>query len=323
MASLMNDSEDNLLFFRSKFRRRHRVSPSNVRSTVQRIGSFTQPLVPSGRRTISISHFCVQLDPFKQGKIVIFVVGEHPLDLAHGLAFQPGEQLACGLRLVEVRRGYQVGQKQAHAVHDDLTLQPTDVLGVVAAPMFTAGGGVQRMAVSDSRGARVVGLRGRADLAAKLVVDRVQGAVASTSVEVPPNGTLGRKVTGQVTPMAAGAEDEKDSVDNIAHLGGSGTPYGRGGREVGLNQSPSLVGEVARVVVGCHTTSAKLDPQLCPLVRQESLGEEEAKAETFRRNPAGNQPPPVELASGRKRVLHGAGATWAAKRRQRVSGSCD
>src|SRR4051812_11006787 len=54
-----------------------------------------------------------------------------------------------------------------------------------------------------------------------------------------------------------------------------------------------------------------------------SLGKEEAKAETFHRNPAGNQPRPAELASGRKRVLRGAGATRAAKRRQRVSGSCD
>src|SRR3954453_11657079 len=45
-----------------------------------------------------------------------------------------------------------------------------------------------------------------------------------------------------------------------------------------------------------------------------SLGKEEAKAETFRWNPAGNQPRPAELASGRKRVLRGAGATRAAKR---------
>jgi len=59
------------------------------------------------------------------------------------------------------------------------------------------------------------------------------------------------------------------------------------------------------------------------LVRQESLGKEEAKAETFHRNPAGNQARPAELASGRKRVLRGTGATRAAKRRQRVSGSCD
>src|SRR4051794_26742772 len=54
-----------------------------------------------------------------------------------------------------------------------------------------------------------------------------------------------------------------------------------------------------------------------------SLGKEEAKAETFHRNPAGNQPRPAELASGRKRVLRGAGATRAAKRRQRVGGPCD
>src|SRR5262245_56123582 len=79
--------------------------------------------------------------------------------------------------------------------------------------------------------------------------------------------------------------------------------------------------------VGSDWSGPPARVELCarqrPLVRQESLGEEEAKAETFRWNPAGNQPRPAELASGRKRVLRGPGATRAAKRRQRVSGSCD
>src|SRR5262249_32463 len=60
-----------------------------------------------------------------------------------------------------------------------------------------------------------------------------------------------------------------------------------------------------------------------PVSAPGSVGKEEAKAETFRWNPAGNQPRPAELASGRKRVLRGPGVTRAAKRRQRVSGSCD
>ena len=57
-------------------------------------------------------------------------------------------------------------------------------------------------------------------------------------------------------------------------------------------------------------------------VRQESLGKGEVTAETFRRDLAGNQSRPAELASSRERVLRGAGVTRAAKRRQRVSGPC-
>ena len=60
-------------------------------------------------------------------------------------------------------------------------------------------------------------------------------------------------------------------------------------------------------------------------VRQESLGKGEA---TVTRKPfvgtlRVTSPARQSLASGRKRVLRGAGATRAAKRRQRVSGPCD
>ena len=57
IASLMNDSDDRTLFSRSTLSRRHRPSQANVRSTVHRIGSFTQPRLPSGRRMTSRPHF--------------------------------------------------------------------------------------------------------------------------------------------------------------------------------------------------------------------------------------------------------------------------
>lgn len=56
IASLMNDSDDRTLFSRSLLRRRHRPSQAKVRSTVHRIGSFTHPSEPSGRRMILRSH---------------------------------------------------------------------------------------------------------------------------------------------------------------------------------------------------------------------------------------------------------------------------
>src|SRR3954454_9110016 len=48
----MNDSDDSTLFSRSLLRRRHRPSQANVRSTVHRIGNFTQPSASFGRRTM-------------------------------------------------------------------------------------------------------------------------------------------------------------------------------------------------------------------------------------------------------------------------------
>ncbi len=56
MANLTNASEDRTLFSRSLLSRRHLPSQANVRSTVHRIGNFTHPFFPSGRRTMTISH---------------------------------------------------------------------------------------------------------------------------------------------------------------------------------------------------------------------------------------------------------------------------
>ena len=56
-------------------------------------------------------------------------------------------------------------------------------------------------------------------------------------------------------------------------------------------------------------------------VRQAKPGKggSDVEAETFRRNPAGSQTRPAKQVGRRKRVLRGAGAIQAAKRRQRVS----
>ena len=56
MASLMNASEESTVRSRSLLSRRHLPSHANVRSTVHRIGSLTQPLDPSGRLTMTSSH---------------------------------------------------------------------------------------------------------------------------------------------------------------------------------------------------------------------------------------------------------------------------
>ena len=48
MASLTNASDDSTLRSRSLLSRRHLPSQANVRSTVQRSGSFTQPSPPPG-----------------------------------------------------------------------------------------------------------------------------------------------------------------------------------------------------------------------------------------------------------------------------------
>src|SRR5262249_47947105 len=152
------------------------------------------------------------------------------------LPLQPGEQLGGRAGVVDVGGRDQHGQQQPHAVHDDVPLPAVDILEVVAAPLLAPGGRVDGLAVDAGGGPGVVGLLGGADLAAELVVDRVQRAVAPPCVEVPPDGALGREVLGQVAPLAAGAGDVEDGVDDVPHVGLAWPTAAGLGRDAGRDQ---------------------------------------------------------------------------------------
>src|SRR6516165_4756874 len=146
-----------------------------------------------------------------------------------------------------------------------MALPPVHVLGVVPTPLFAAAGGINRLAVHAGAGARVVRLLGRADLAAEQVVDLVQRPILTPLVEVAPDGALGREVLGEVTPLAAGAEDVEDGVGDIPQVGLSGSAAGADRREVALDQGPLRVSDVAGIMVCSHPISTSLDPVSFPL----------------------------------------------------------
>ena len=83
-------------------------------------------------------------------------------------------------------------------------------------------------------------------------MDGVEGAVVPPLVEVAPDGALGREVLGQVAPLAAGAQDVEDGIDDVAQVGLAGPPAGVDG-DVRLDQGPLRVGDVAGVGLGSHT----------------------------------------------------------------------
>src|SRR5207248_8994808 len=83
------------------------------------------------------------------------------------------------------------------------------------------------------------------------VVNSVQGAVVSPFIEVPPDRALGREVLGEITPLTACAKDVEDGVDNIPQVGRAGSSAGVNG-DVGLDQGPLLVGDIAGVRLRSH-----------------------------------------------------------------------
>src|SRR5262249_31450639 len=144
------------------------------------------------------------------------------------------------------------GQQQAQAVHDDMALAAIDVLGVVPAAGLAARAAVHRLAVDAGGRPRPAGALGFTDPVAQPVVGGPQGAVVPPGVEVAPDGALGREVVGQVAPLAAGAQQVQDGVQDVTHRRLAGAASGVHGDQ-GLDQGPLLVGQVAGVSLGSHT----------------------------------------------------------------------
>src|SRR6516225_2420228 len=113
-----------------------------------------------------------------------------------------------------------------------MTLPPVDVLGVVPPALLAPGGRVDRLAVDTRRGAGVIRLLPGADLLAEEVMNGVEGSVGPPPVEVTPDGALGGQVAGQVSPLATGAEDVEDGVQDIPHLGLARPPAAGFGRNM-------------------------------------------------------------------------------------------
>jgi hypothetical protein len=63
---------------------------------------------------------------------------------------------------------------------------------------------------------------------------------------------LGREVLGEVAPLAVGAEDGEDGVDDVPRVGLAGPSAGVDG-DVRLDQGPLRVGDVAGVMMRSHT----------------------------------------------------------------------
>ena len=95
-------------------------------------------------------------------------------------------------------------------------------------------------------------------------MDPVQSAVPTPLVEVAPDGALGREVERQVSPLAAGAENVEDGVEDIPHVRLAGPSAGVDRRDVRLDQSPLCVGDVAGIMVRSHLVSTSLNPVLFP-----------------------------------------------------------
>ena len=146
-----------------------------------------------------------------------------------------------------------------------MSLAAVNVLGVVATPGLAPAGRVDRLAVDAGRGAGMIGLLGGPDLAPQRVVEPVQSSVLRQVSKSAPDGAFGGEVAGQVTPLAAGAEEIEHSVDDIPQVGLARPTTAGFGREVRHDQGPLDVGDVAGVMIRSHGITTTVGPRLFTL----------------------------------------------------------
>ena len=92
-------------------------------------------------------------------------------------------------------------------------------------------------------------------------MDGVQGSIVPPLVKVPPGRRPGWEVCGEVSPLAAGAKEVEDGIDDIAEVGRAG-PTTRGDGDVRLDESPLFVGNVAGARLGSHEPFYALNTDL-------------------------------------------------------------
>ncbi len=94
---------------------------------------------------------------------------------------------------------------------------------------------------------------------AKPVVDGLERAVVAPLVEVPPDGTLGWEVFGQITSLTTRLGNRKDGIDNITQIGRA-WPSAEIDRQMRLGQSPLPIGHVTRVDSCSYTPFYAVEP---------------------------------------------------------------
>ena len=110
----------------------------------------------------------------------------------------------------------------------------------------------------------MVRLLGGVDLASMQIAGRVQDAVVAPLVEVAPGGAPGREIDRQVAPLASGAGDVEDGIEDVPRVGRAGPSAAGLGGEVGFDHGPLGVGEVTGIVVRPQTPTTPVTPKLFP-----------------------------------------------------------
>ena len=100
-------------------------------------------------------------------------------------------------------------------------------------------------------------------------MDVIDHAVAAPFPKVAVDRCVRRKVLRQLPPLAAGAIDVANGVENLAHVGHAATTARARRREHRLDDRPLLVADIARIATAARLMGVAMivGPHGSPLIR--------------------------------------------------------
>src|SRR5262245_23147306 len=100
-------------------------------------------------------------------------------------------------------------------------------------------------------------------------MDAIKHAVAAPFPKVAVDRCVRRKVLRQLSPLAAGASDVANGVENLAHIGRPAAPARARWWEHGLDDGPLLVFDIARIATAARLVrlAVIVGPHGSPLIR--------------------------------------------------------
>lgn len=182
---------------------------------------------------------------------VIMLLGISPYHCQPRVGFRPQvlQHLWGGDRVIDGGAAHQEDQQQAQGIDADVAFASRELLAAVLAPLSPHFGGFHCLTI-DTRGAWR-GLVRRGVLLADLLTQRGHHVLPRPGVsplgKILVGGAFGQQVVRQHVPLAAGAVEVQDGVDDFPHINVTRSPPRLRGWNQRLQDSPLLIRQVRLV----------------------------------------------------------------------------
>jgi predicted transposase YbfD/YdcC len=181
-------------------------------------------------------------NPDRQVVAAIAAVGPQPLQPRETLLGLT-DHLVGPVVVLHVRRLHDQGDEEPQGIHNQVTLASLDLLARIETFGTTYFRGLDTLGVNDAGAGLGVSPLGLAHSFVQGVVNPVPQAADTPAVELGRHGAPGWEIVGELAPLATGAKQVEDGVEDVAaiHLSWSSRHAGAASRQQGPDQIPLFI----------------------------------------------------------------------------------